>query len=709
MKKKTLALFLAALLIASTVACGNNSKKDQIQSDPNGEENNNDPSEDNQTPGSENPSGSNTQGSQGGESGSVGKDDPAPNEKAGITLSTESSLELKIGQSHQIEAVFVPEYEGDSTLISYTVSDPGVASVSEDGLVSALSQGTATVTLSCGNGKYTAFVSITVTNEVLPPLADDPIPERTQYLTLFESSVFSGNLILANLQNKLHFQEAENLLSIKKESGSSHLLVSVFKHQLGAEALSALATLAEDFHTALSENSDKTVKDLLVYDAYRTPDEQQSLFDQKLDAAPAGYSDFQTGLSISLKFFDGTFTYTIGNHQAEAETAWLMQNYAKYGFILRYPEGKKDKTGYEANNAHFRYVGVPHAQYITENNLSLEEYIELLRGYTMEKPLQIVAENQKYSVYYAASQGSESTVALPKFQTNVDYSVSGNNVDGFLVTVHAHWAEDAFDAELPTPNPDAGITLDRTEATLTEDESLQLGATFIPLYENDDTTLIYQSSDERIASVDAFGKITALSAGSVTITVKNKEGDFSAVCTVTVNKKAALPNPDAGITLSENELSLKTGDTHQIIATFIPEFETDNTMLIYSVSGSAVTVSGSGSIYAKAVGTAVITVKSLNGKYSAKCNVTVTKGLNFDAGLSLDQSAITLDEGSSTKLLSTFIPKYDTDSTVLYKLLHSHYNGVVVKLKLYLEGNSALLHKSFHLGILIHIKGGNLH
>ena len=263
--------------------------------------------------------------------------------------------------------------------------------------------------------------------------------QKIQYVTLTEASIYSGNLILANLQNKLHFLEADNLLSIKKDGGSSHLLVSVFKHQLGSEALSALATLAEDFHTALSENSDRTVMDLLVTDAYHTSDEQQALFDQKLDPAPAGYSDFQTGLSVSLKFFDGTFTYTIGNHQAEAETAWLMQNYAKYGFILRYPEGKKDQTGYDANNAHFRYVGVPHAQYITENNLSLEEYVELLRGYTMEKPLQIVVDGVKYSVYYTASQGTESTVAVPGFSTAVDYSISGNNVDGFIVTVKAHW------------------------------------------------------------------------------------------------------------------------------------------------------------------------------------------------------------------------------------------------------------------------------
>ena len=52
----------------------------------------------------------------------------------------------------------------------------------------------------------------------------------------------------------------------------------------------------------------------------------------------------------------------------------LLNNAYKYGFILRYPEGKEDITGYNFESWHYRYVGIDVATYIYENNITLEEY-----------------------------------------------------------------------------------------------------------------------------------------------------------------------------------------------------------------------------------------------------------------------------------------------------------------------------------------------
>ena len=51
----------------------------------------------------------------------------------------------------------------------------------------------------------------------------------------------------------------------------------------------------------------------------------------------------------------------------------------KYGFILRYPEGKSDITGVNFENWHYRYVGVESAQYMQKHHLVLEEYLTLLK------------------------------------------------------------------------------------------------------------------------------------------------------------------------------------------------------------------------------------------------------------------------------------------------------------------------------------------
>ena len=90
---------------------------------------------------------------------------------------------------------------------------------------------------------------------------------------------------------------------------------------------------------------------------------------------PAGCSEHQTGLccDITDKY------YEIKNDSiAEVPTVqWLAANCADYGFILRFPQDKRDITHVMGESWHFRYVGVEAAKYMTENNLCLEEFVSL--------------------------------------------------------------------------------------------------------------------------------------------------------------------------------------------------------------------------------------------------------------------------------------------------------------------------------------------
>ncbi len=96
---------------------------------------------------------------------------------------------------------------------------------------------------------------------------------------------------------------------------------------------------------------------------------------------PPGCSDHQTGLAID--FTDDVYyrnCYQEFEDDAFKETeayAWLTEHCAEYGFILRYPEGKEEYYGTACNHAHFRYVGLEAAQYITEHGLCLEEFLLL--------------------------------------------------------------------------------------------------------------------------------------------------------------------------------------------------------------------------------------------------------------------------------------------------------------------------------------------
>ena len=91
-------------------------------------------------------------------------------------------------------------------------------------------------------------------------------------------------------------------------------------------------------------------------------------------AARAGYSEHQTGLALDVN----NASYYFDNSK---EAKWVAANCWKYGFILRYPQGKEHITGYQYESWHIRYVGNPLAKELTKNNLTLEEYFGITSRY----------------------------------------------------------------------------------------------------------------------------------------------------------------------------------------------------------------------------------------------------------------------------------------------------------------------------------------
>ena len=90
-------------------------------------------------------------------------------------------------------------------------------------------------------------------------------------------------------------------------------------------------------------------------------------------SARPGYSEHQTGLSIDLK----NIAISGSTRLTDDDYEWLSNNAYRFGFIIRFPEGKTYITGYQFENWHIRYVGEEAAKIIYENDLTLEEYIDL--------------------------------------------------------------------------------------------------------------------------------------------------------------------------------------------------------------------------------------------------------------------------------------------------------------------------------------------
>lgn len=161
-----------------------------------------------------------------------------------------------------------------------------------------------------------------------------------------------------------------------------------FKVIKGVLIVNSDYTLPSDYDPGIDEDARKSFT-LMVNDAnkdgvilrsvsdYRSFEQQSKLEDvEDVKFVKAGSSEHQTGLAYDLIGEDYTLKYKLDFSESK-EYKWLMDNAYKYGFVLRYPEGKKDITGLSFAPWHFRYVGIDLAKILHDQNLTLEEYLKV--------------------------------------------------------------------------------------------------------------------------------------------------------------------------------------------------------------------------------------------------------------------------------------------------------------------------------------------
>lgn len=106
-------------------------------------------------------------------------------------------------------------------------------------------------------------------------------------------------------------------------------------------------------------------------------DYQQAFYESKARIALPGTSEHQTGLAVDIA--SKAYSYLDEDRGKQKETVWLAENCYRFGFVLRYPKDKENITGIRYEPEHFRYVGKTVAKFLTENDLVLEEFYDLLK------------------------------------------------------------------------------------------------------------------------------------------------------------------------------------------------------------------------------------------------------------------------------------------------------------------------------------------
>lgn len=181
-------------------------------------------------------------------------------------------------------------------------------------------------------------------------------------------------LVLVNKQNELPADyEPSDLVAPDIPFSFEEDIPKRYVRKVAAEALEEL------FAAAKADNLE-----LLGASGYRSYQRQEAIFTsnvakkgeeeaRKVSAVP-GQSEHQTGLTMDVT--SRYVGYDVIEEFAETkEGIWLKDNAHKYGFIIRYPKGKEDITGYSYEPWHIRYVGKEVATKIYENGYTFEEYL----------------------------------------------------------------------------------------------------------------------------------------------------------------------------------------------------------------------------------------------------------------------------------------------------------------------------------------------
>ena len=156
---------------------------------------------------------------------------------------------------------------------------------------------------------------------------------------------------------------------------------------------------------------------------------------------------------------------------------------------------------------------------------------------------------------------------------------------------------------IPLTVPVESVSLDITEAEMTEGDELILKATVLP--ENATTkTVTWTSSDDNIAAVDESGKVSALKPGKATI--KAMAGEKSAECTISVIKKVILVQ---SVTIEPENAEVIEGESLQLKAVIMPDDATDTEVEWASSNPSVVTVNSEGLITGVKSGTTKVEVR----------------------------------------------------------------------------------------------------
>ncbi len=250
--------------------------------------------------------------------------------------------------------------------------------------------------------------------------------------------------------------------------------------------------------------------------------------------------------------------------------------------------------------------------------------------------------------------------------TSSDTSVATVDKDGVVrgvktgsTTITAKTNDGGFEASCTVNviNAVMGITISDNSIMLYPNKTKQLKASVTPA-DADNQSIMWESSDDDVATVSQSGLVTSVAPGTATITAKSVDGEYTATCTVTVGKHVS------SVILSDTELTMAAGTTETLYATVMPLSAFNKNVTWVSTNPKVATVDEDGNVKALKAGTTTVIAYCEDGDVTASCVVTVT---NSATGIEMSESEIYIARNSQKQLSATVIPDTAENKNVTWE------------------------------------------
>ncbi len=248
----------------------------------------------------------------------------------------ENEITIKVGEKYTPK---LKNLRSSDDVFNWVSSNNAVAVVGESGEITGIGEGTCEITVSIRNTDTLLSLKVNVVT------ADGNGHEVIEE----DGLTYIDGILIAN---------------------KSYSLPADYDPGVNQEALDA-------FNEMASDAADEGLS-IYISSDYRSYYDQERIYNNYVErdgqeaadtySSRPGHSDHQTGLAFDLNSIDDSFGLT-------PESDWVAVNAHKYGFIIRFPEGKDEITGYQYEPWHIRYLGVEKATEVYESGLCLEEFL----------------------------------------------------------------------------------------------------------------------------------------------------------------------------------------------------------------------------------------------------------------------------------------------------------------------------------------------